>query len=117
MAEVTISQKNWDTIIDYAHAAYHLWKTEIGGMAIVYKDKDGDYVVDEPVILKQEISGGNCVLDKDELALYYSRTAMKMKKKNFSSVLLMNLKSQQGSQHTNGKQKEFQGRGCTSSSP
>tara|TARA_R110002020_G_scaffold318615_1_gene534259 strand:+ start:61 stop:981 length:921 start_codon:yes stop_codon:yes gene_type:complete len=81
MAEVTISQGNWDKIIDYAYTAYDLWKTEIGGMAIVYKNKTGDYVVEEPVILKQEVSGGNTVLDKDALAEYYVKSAMKHKDK------------------------------------
>jgi hypothetical protein len=77
--EVNISQENWDKIINYAQAAYDLWKTEIGGMAIVYKDDSGDYIVDNPVILKQEVSGGNTILDKDALSEYYTKTAMKYK--------------------------------------
>ena len=40
----------------------------------------------DPVILKQQISGSNCVLDKDELALYYTKVGTKLKKKNFRFV-------------------------------
>ena len=79
--DVYISKPNWKKILDYAATAYQEWKTEIGGMAIVYKDKEGDYIIEEPVILKQEVSGGNTVLDQDALAQYYVDTAMKHKDK------------------------------------
>ena len=79
--DVYISRKNWNKILDYAATAYQEWKTEIGGMAIVYKDKDDDYIIEEPVILKQEVTAGNTVLDQEALALYYVNTAMKHKDK------------------------------------
>ena len=81
MNEFNISQENWDKIIDYARIAYDDYKSEIGGMATVIKDPEGNWHVEEPVILKQEISGANTSLDKDELAKYYTKTAMFMQEK------------------------------------
>ena len=78
-----ITQKNWDKILGYAEEAYKTEKSEIGGMSVMVEDKDGDWILEQPVILKQEISSGNTVLDKDALADYYTRQAMKMGKKNF----------------------------------
>ena len=78
-----IAQKNWDKILGYAEEAYSTEKSEIGGMSVMVEDKDGDWILEDPVILKQEISAGNTVLDKDALADYYTKQAMKMKKKNF----------------------------------
>ena len=78
-----ISQKDYDKIINYAKAAYDTMKSEIGGMSICYKDKDGDWELQQPVILQQEISSGNTVIDKDALAIYYTKQAKKMGKKEF----------------------------------
>ena len=78
-----ISKKNYDTIINYATAAYETMKAEIGGMSICYQDEDGDWVVTDPVILKQKVTGGTCDLDQDALADYYCRAAKKHGKKNF----------------------------------
>ena len=83
MAECYIEKKDWKKILNYAQASYDEWKAEIGGMAVCYKDKDGDWVVAEPVILKQEVDHGSTSIDKDELAKYYTRTGMKWKKKDF----------------------------------
>ena len=78
-----ITQKNWDKILGYAEEAYDTEKSEIGGMSVMVEDKNGDWELQEPVILKQEISSGNTVLEKDALAEYYTKQAMKMGKKNF----------------------------------
>ena len=75
MDNIYISRVNWDKIINYAQSAYDEWKTEIGGMAIVFQDKDDDWVIDDPVILKQKVSGGNTHLDAEALAQYYTKTA------------------------------------------
>ena len=80
MNEFNISQENWDKIIDYARIAYDNHKAEIGGMAIMMQDKDGDWHAERPVILKQEISMSNTSIDKDELAKYYTKEAMYMEK-------------------------------------
>ena len=80
MNEFNISQENWDKIIDYARIAYDNYKAEIGGMAIMMQDKDGDWHAERPVILKQEISMSNTSIDKDELAKYYTKEAMYMQK-------------------------------------
>ena len=68
-----ISQENFNRVIAYAESAYRQFKAEIGGQLIVLEDKDGDYILEDPVILKQEISSGNCELDGQELAIHYSK--------------------------------------------
>ncbi len=78
-----ITQKNWDKILGYAEEAYETEKSEIGGMSVMVEDKDGDWVLQDPVILKQEISSGNTVLEKEALAIYYTKQAKKMGKRNF----------------------------------
>ena len=81
--EVFIHKECWDKIINYAKAAYHTEKAEIGGMSIVTQDKDGDWTIQEPVIMKQEIASTTCDLDKEELAKYYTKMAVKYKDTNF----------------------------------
>ena len=78
-----ITQKSWDKILGYAEEAYDTEKSEIGGMSVMVEDKDGDWELQDPVILKQEISSGNTVLEKDALAIYYTKKGKKMGKKNF----------------------------------
>ena len=84
--EFYMAQKDWAKIQQYAQQAYDSKKAEIGGMLVAIEDKDGDWELKDPVILKQQISGSNCVLDKDELALYYTKVGTKLKKKNFRFV-------------------------------
>ena len=92
MSRFLTTHKNWKKMQDYARYAYDKWKAEIGGMAVMVESpedsekndiKKGDWVLLDPVILKQEVSGGNCDLDKDALAEYYGKYAMKYKKHNF----------------------------------
>ena len=78
-----ISQKNWNKILGYADEAYDTEKSEIGGMSVMVEDVDNDWELLHPVILKQEISGGNTILDKDALAVYYTQQAKKMGNKNY----------------------------------
>ena len=78
-----ISQKNWNKILGYADEAYDTEKSEIGGMSVMVEDVDGDWELLHPVILEQEISGGNTILDKDALAVYYTQQAKKMGNKNY----------------------------------
>ena len=72
-----ISQENWDKIIAYAESAHTQFKAEIGGQLVVIEDKDGDFILEDPVILKQTISAGNCEMDEQALALHYSQMASK----------------------------------------
>ncbi len=81
--EVLIHKESWDKIINYAKAAYVTEKAEIGGMAVVTQDEDGDWTIENPVILPQEIAGTTCDLDKEELATYYTQMAMKYKDQKF----------------------------------
>ena len=78
-----VTKKNWDKILGYAEEAYNEHKSEIGGMSVMVEDKEGNWELQDPVILKQEISSGNTVLEKEALAEYYTKKAMKMKKHNF----------------------------------
>jgi len=78
-----ISAKNWNKILGYAEEAYETQKSEVGGMSVMVEDDDGDWELQQPVILQQEISSGNTVLDKEALAVYYTKQAGKMGKKNF----------------------------------
>jgi len=68
-----ISRENFDKVIAYAESAYRQFKSEIGGQLVVLEDTDGDYILEDPVILKQEISASNCELDGGQLAVHYSK--------------------------------------------
>lgn len=81
--EFYISQNNWNKIINYAGIAYKDFKSEIGGMSVMVEDAEGDWELKDPVILKQVITAANTHLDKDELAMYYTKAAKKYKNKNF----------------------------------
>jgi hypothetical protein len=81
--KILIHKESWDKIINYAKAAYITEKCEIGGMSVVTLDKDGDWTIENPVILKQEIGGTVCDLDKEDLAKYYTEMAMKYKDQVF----------------------------------
>ena len=72
-----ISKENWDKIINYARAREEQTGHEIGGMAVIIKDDEGDYIVEEPVILKQTTSAATCTMDKEALANYYVEMGMK----------------------------------------
>ena len=68
-----ISHENFNKVIAYAESAYRQFKCEIGGQLVVLEDESGDFILEDPVILKQEISGANCELDGEELAIHYSK--------------------------------------------
>ena len=80
------TEANWQKLHDYAQIAHDTYKSEIGGMLVAVEDKDGDWILEDPVILKQEISYSNCVLDKEALALYYTKAGVKHKNSNFRFV-------------------------------
>ena len=81
--KVYILKDCWDKIINYAKAAYHGEKAEIGGMSVVTHDKDGDWWIEAPQIMNQEIGATTCDLDKEDLAKYYTQMAVKYKDTNF----------------------------------
>ena len=83
MTEFYIEKKDWNKVISYAQAAWDEHKSEIGGMMVAVKDEDGDWSIQDPVIMKQRISPGNTHLDKEELAKYYTKTAIKYKDNEF----------------------------------
>jgi len=83
--QVDISQKDWDKIINYSKLAYEEYKSEIAGMLLLVETKEG-MLLKDPVILKQEVTAGNCWLDKDALAKYYSEMAVKHGPNNIKFV-------------------------------
>lgn len=72
-AKFYISKEDWNKVIAYAESSYHQMKAEIGGQMVVVEDEDGDFIIKDPVILKQEVSGGNCEMEAEALALHYSK--------------------------------------------
>ena len=77
MSEFYIQKKDWKRIIGFAKAREQECGDEIGGMAIATKDKEDDWWIKNPVILKQTTTGGTCTLDKNELAEFYVDMASK----------------------------------------
>ena len=75
--EFFISKKDWKKIIQYAESSYRQFKAEIGGQCVVVEDAEGNFWLKDPVILKQEVSGGNCEMEEAELAIHYGRAADK----------------------------------------
>ena len=75
--EFFISKNDWKKIIQYAESSYRQFQAEIGGQCVVVEDAEGNFWLKDPVILKQEVSAGNCDLDEAELAMHYGKMADK----------------------------------------
>ena len=86
MANFYMKEKVWNKIQNYSKYAYDEYKSEIGGMLLAEKDKEGKWNLHSPVILKQNISAGNTVLSKEALASYYVKTAMRLKDRDIKFV-------------------------------
>ncbi len=71
-----ISKNDWNKVINYSKYAWDEHQSEIGGYMVVIKEDD-EFIIKEPVILEQEISGGNTVIKKEALAKYQQKAAMK----------------------------------------
>ena len=80
---VYIDEKDWNKIIGYAEIAHETMKAEIGGMSVMVQDKDKDWKLLNPVILKQQVTGGNTILAKEELAEYYTKECKRLGDRNF----------------------------------
>ena len=72
-----IHPDDFNQIIAYASSAYNQFKAEIGGQLIVVQDAEGDFILKNPVILKQTVSAGNCTLSASELAMHYAKMIQK----------------------------------------
>jgi len=66
-----IHEKYWRKLLDYCNAAYNEFKSEITGYMILSKDKEGDWEMKDPIILKQEVSSGSCEIDREASASYF----------------------------------------------
>ena len=75
----SIKENNWYKIISWAKIAYDEDKNEISGLATAVPDKDGNYIISDIEILKQENSGTNTELDADSVTNYKMKYGMKYK--------------------------------------
>jgi len=66
-----IKQKNWKKLCDFCNAAFEEFSSEITGYMILEQNKDKDWEMLDPVILKQEVSGGTCEISKEDSANYF----------------------------------------------
>lgn len=62
----------WDKILTYSRLTYEKYKTEVGGMSPVIRHGN-KWIVTDAHILKQETTGTETQLDKQELANYMAR--------------------------------------------
>jgi len=75
---IGMSKKDFDKIVYFAKASVQKYNgAEIGGMAILQKNEEDDWIIKHPTILKQEVDGATCTLDKEALANYYTQSMMK----------------------------------------
>ena len=74
-----IHPDDFNILIAYASSAHTQFGSEIGGQLIVEEDKDGDFILKNPIILKQEVSGGECTLETEALTNYYSSHGSKVR--------------------------------------
>ena len=70
-------KKCWDKLQQWAQLSYDEDKNEISGMLILEKDKEGDWELKDPDILKQENSATLTVLDKDAVRDWAVKQATK----------------------------------------
>tara|TARA_R100000808_G_scaffold22546_1_gene49089 strand:- start:23664 stop:24590 length:927 start_codon:yes stop_codon:yes gene_type:complete len=86
MANFYITEADWNKIQHYCRYAWDEYSSEIGGMMLAQKDKEGKWKLFKPSILKQTISGGNTVLEKEALSHYYVEMGKKYANKNVQLV-------------------------------
>ncbi len=65
--KVYVPEKDWEKILTYCRIAKPM---EIMGLAHAEITPKGDVYVAEPLILKQEVTGATCELDKEELVRF-----------------------------------------------
>lgn len=81
---VNISRKNWNILQNYSRYAFDKHNSEIGGYLVVKRDPETkELYLDEPVILEQEISLGNTVIDKSALGVHLMKVKMKYLNEEF----------------------------------
>ena len=72
MSKFVMNKDDWDKIHEYCNYAYDKYSSEIGGYLTVSYEDDR-FVFHSPVILEQEISGGNTEITAEALAEYYMK--------------------------------------------
>jgi len=76
---IHIEDTAWNKILGYARKTYELLNTEIGGMAVAIKDDEDRWVIQDPAIMKQEVTSTVCHLEKQALADWYAEVTEKYK--------------------------------------
>ena len=84
---VYVGAEAWHKMLIYSKTTHDELGTEVGGMAEVYREDD-KWMIKNPVILKQEVSGTNTHLDKEALAMYLAGTASQNKDAAIEGKLL-----------------------------
>jgi len=69
-----ISFVDWEKLLQYANAAKDKAGLEISGMMVLLQDGE-DWIISDPIILKQTCGAGETELDQQELANYYGLMA------------------------------------------
>jgi len=69
----------WKKILSYARKTYDLMNTEIGGMAVAIKNDEDHWIIQDPAIMKQEVTSAICHLDKEALSNWYGEVTEKYK--------------------------------------
>ena len=75
-----IKQKVWDTLQTWAKIAYEADNNEISGMLIAMPDKDGDYELMMPDIIKQENTTTTTELDGEAVQDWAMKTKLLLSK-------------------------------------
>ena len=75
-----IKQKVWDTLQTWAKIAYEADNNEISGMLIAMPDKDGDYDLMMPDIIKQENTTTTTELDGEAVQDWAMKTKLLLSK-------------------------------------
>lgn len=72
-----IKEKTWNKIISWAQLAYDEDKNEISGLLVLKEDKEGNWELIEPDILKQKNTSTLTVLDKDAITEWVMKKGIK----------------------------------------
>ena len=76
---VYVGAEAWHKMLIYSKTTFDELGTEVGGMAEVHRTEENNWLIKNPIILKQDVSGANTHLKKEALAEYLSHVVSKNK--------------------------------------
>ena len=76
---VYVGAEAWHKMLIYSKTTFDELGTEVGGMAEVHRTEENNWLIKNPIILKQDVSGTNTHLKKEALAEYLSHVVSKNK--------------------------------------